>query len=236
MNLTMQQPMSYPFYMNSPRLPWSPNSFYYQNPTQKYFPPPMPYPLPFILSQQPQHNLSPKTFHPFPSYTNTRYNHLKQSTSHINRHRSTETQRYSIPNHQFQPSKTKSVSDLQQLSHQNSSHLLKAHSWHSMNYLPNYGKEIPLNQRSSKKSQQTQMPHCSDEMPTITNPIYKENKRISSPSSTVSSHSSFQKRLNGSLRNDPLLTAAMEDFRQYRRTSSQSTSVTYVFSKSFFVI
>jgi hypothetical protein len=94
----MQQPMSYPFYMGSPRLPfsvpWSPNPYHFPPPSQQYFPqtlPPMHYPLPFILSHQQQHNPSPKTSHSFSSYTNTRYNHLKQSTSHINRHRSIDT-------------------------------------------------------------------------------------------------------------------------------------------------
>ncbi|CAF5153481.1 unnamed protein product, partial [Rotaria socialis] len=48
----------------------------------------------------------------------------------------------------------------------------------------------------------------------------------SSSPSTSSSHSSFQKLLNGTLRHDPLLTAAMEDFRQLHRTSSQSTPLT----------
>ena len=43
------------------------------------------------------------------------------------------------------------------------------------------------------------------------------------------SHSSLQQRLNGSLRNDPLIIAAMEDYRQLRRSSSQTTSLTYVF-------
>ncbi|CAF4379839.1 unnamed protein product, partial [Adineta steineri] len=84
-----------------------------------------------------------------------------------------------------------------------------------------------------------------DEMPIMNNPIYQESqldpnknlklndinhknydKELSSSSSNSSSHASLQKRLNGSLRNDPLLTAAMEDFRQLRQTSSRQTSIT----------
>jgi hypothetical protein len=237
-------------------------------------PPPLPpvsYPLPFILSHPPRQNLPSKTLNSFPSYTNTRYNHLKQSTSHINRNRSIDTslhsQRYTIPNHQYRPLKTKSVSDFQQLSHENSTHLLKAHSWHAMNYLSqpnlsvNYAEEMPLihenhHHRQKKKKSHRRNSSSSpkrtseqpivristlDEIPVMNNPIYKgnlsnsnKNKPIkkstrhkqSSPSSTTSSQSSFQKRLNGSLRNDPLLSAAMEDFRQLRRISSPRTSLT----------
>jgi hypothetical protein len=252
----------------------------------------MSYPLPFILSHPPRQNLPPKPIPSFSSYTNTRYNHLKQSTSHINRHRSIDTslhpQRYTIPNYQYRPLKTKSVSDFQQLSHQNSTHLVKAHSWHAINHLHqpnlniNYPKQMPLfhenhhhhhhqqHQYLPKKKKKShrrqssstppppppppppnQIPEQSivristlDEMPVMNNPIYKENfsnsnknqkikkstrinsSKQSSPSSTTSSHSSFQKRLNGSLRNDPLLSAAMEDLRQLQRTSSQSTILT----------
>ncbi|CAF1331922.1 unnamed protein product, partial [Adineta ricciae] len=81
-----------------------------------------------------------------------------------------------------------------------------------------------------------------DEMPIMANPLYQENTadmikiqklnetlhqnfaKPPSPSSSNSSHSSLQKRLNGSLRNDPLLSAAMDDFRQLRHTPSQPTS------------
>ncbi len=290
MNLTMQQPINYPFYMGPPRLPfsipWSPNPFHFPSPSYQPSPPPsfppISYPVPFILSPQPRQNLPPKTLAASASYTNTRYNHLKQSTSHINRHRSMDvswhSQRYLIPHYQHRPLKTKSVSDFHQLSQQNSAHLLKAHSWHSMNHLhqpnlsANYAQEIPIihenhhhhhRQHSPKrksKSHRSQAPSSPkqrhipeqgvvristfDEMPIIRNPIYQENLsnssknqktrktnrnntlKQSSPSSTASSHSSFQKRLNGSLRNDPFLSAAMEDFRQLRRTSSPSKSLT----------
>jgi len=49
----------------------------------------------------------------------------------------------------------------------------------------------------------------------------------SSSSSSSSNHSrlSLQRRLNGSLRNDPLITAAMEDYRQLHRSSNQTTSI-----------
>ncbi len=287
MNLTMQQPMTYPFYMGSPRLPfsvpWSSNPYHF--PCPSYQTPPalsrMSYPVPFILSHPSQQNLPRKPLHSFSSYTNTRYNHLKESTSHINRYRPIDTplhsQRYTVPNYQYQPLKTKSISDFQQLSHEHSTHLFKAHSWHSMNNLHqpnfsvNYAKEMPLTHKNhhhhhhhqcspkrKKKSHRRrlssspkQIPEQGivristlDEMPVINNPIYKEtlsnsnkNQNIiksirknsnkqSSPSSTTSSHSSFQKRLNGSLRHDPLLNAAMEDFRQLHRTSSPSTTLT----------
>ena len=48
----------------------------------------------------------------------------------------------------------------------------------------------------------------------------------SSSSSFNSSLSSAQRRLNGSLRSDPLLSAAMEEFRRFRRPSSPSTTIT----------
>ena len=281
MNMTMQQPMAYPFYMGTPRLPysmpWPSNPYPY--PTHSPIPP-VSYQLPFILSHQPRPNPPPKTPPSYAAYTNMRYNHLKQSTSHMNRHRSTDislhSQRYIVPNQQYRPMKTKSVSDFQQLSHQHSTHLLKAHSWHAMNHLPppnfsiNHVQQIPIiqedhsrhqhhrqrspkrkkkshrNRSASPKSKQLPEPglvHIStyDQMPMMQNPIYKQSpsysnsnqqsknpNQRSSPSSTASSQSSFQKRLNGSLRNDPLLIAAMEDFRQLRRTSSRSTSITYV--------
>ena len=49
----------------------------------------------------------------------------------------------------------------------------------------------------------------------------------SSSSSSSSDHRSLslQQRLNGSLRNDPLIIAAMEDYRQLRRSNSQTTSL-----------
>jgi hypothetical protein len=45
---------------------------------------------------------------------------------------------------------------------------------------------------------------------------------IQSSSSSSSNHSrlSLQRRLNGSLRNDPLIIAAMEDYRQLHRSTS----------------
>lgn len=295
MNLTISQPIAYPFYMGSPRLPfsvpWSPHPYHF--PTSSYHTPPS-YPLPFILSHPPRPNLPPKTLPLHSSYTNTRYNHLKQSTSHINRHRSMDTslhsQGYSIPSYQYQPMKTKSVSDFHQLSQQNSTHLLKAHSWHAMNHLyqlnptVNHANQIPAfdenyshhhhhhrRPRSPKRKKKSHRNHSSspkqkqlpdqglvristhDEMPMINNPIYRGNlthtsenfkpkksirtslKKASPSSSTTSSQSSFQKRFNGSLRNDPLLIAAMEDFRELRQTSSRSTSVTYVYPFAYFV-
>lgn len=280
----MSQPMPYPLYMTSPRLPfavpWSPNPFHFPSPS--YQTPPS-YPLPFVLSHPPRQNLPPKTLSTHSSYTNTRYNHLKQSTSHINRHRSIDIamhpQCHSNPNYQYQPIKTKSVSDFHPTTQQNPGHLLKAHSWHAINHMyqwdpnRNYSRDIPPieptlppppppppqhhHPRSPKRKKKShrhrsasppqQTPEQGlirittlDEMPIINNPVYRDNptyaykppsqskhfKKGSSPSSTASSQSSFQKRLNGSLRNDPLLIAAMEDFRELRRTSSRSTSVT----------
>jgi hypothetical protein len=273
--------------MSSPRLPysvpWCTNPFRFPPPSQPHYP--QSYPLPFILpqqqQQQPRANLPPKHLQSFSSYTNTRYNHLKQSTSHINRHRTMDTPlHYPYSNYQYRPSKTKSVSDFQQLSHQNSIPLPKAHSWHSLGNLHqsnipvNYSKPmhsipehshhqhpIEKKRKSHKKSylssspKQKQSPpdygivriSTFDEIPTINNPIYQKslsnsnkakkptrnnyNKQSSSScsSSCSNSRSSFQERLNGSLRNDPLLISAMEDFRQLHRTSSQSTSLTYVF-------
>ncbi|CAF3782837.1 unnamed protein product [Adineta steineri] len=308
MNLTMQQPITYPFYMSSPRIPfsvpWSTNPYHYSPVTQQHYPatyqtspslPHVPYPAPFILPHQPRQAQPSRTLHPSSSYTNTRYNHLKQATSHFTRQRFTDTsiqsQRYAIPNHQYRPSKTKSYTDLHQFFQQNSSHLLKAHSWHAINHLQqqqqqpnlnmNYANEMPFNpppppppppvrhhhqqqpqqyapkqkkksHRKQSSSSPKQVPDHGivrittlDEMPIMNNPIYQESqldpnknlklndinhknydKELSSSSSNSSSHSSLQKRLNGSLRNDPLLTAAMEDFRQLRQTSSRQTSIT----------
>lgn len=48
----------------------------------------------------------------------------------------------------------------------------------------------------------------------------------SSSSSSSNSRLSLQRLLNGSLRNDPLIAAAMEDYRHLRRSSSQITSLT----------
>lgn len=304
MNLTVQHPVSYPFYMDSPRLrfalPWPTNPFQYSSPhPQRYYsssyqlPPqmtPMSYPIPFLLSHPSSRPNPPlKPVQPYASYSNTRYNHLKQSTSHINRHRSVDaslhSQQYYISNHQYQASKTKSTSDFHHESNQNSARLLKAHSWHSMHHLNqshmNFAKELPVihekqhnplysppQKRKLPKNQlllssspivQKEIPEPGlvristlDEIPLIQNPIYKadittpniniDNKnnsnkkshyKKSSSSSTCSSHSSLQKILNGTLRHDPLLTAAMEDFRQLRRTSSQSTPLTYVFCSSY---
>ena len=272
MNLTMSQPISYPFYMGPPRLPfsipWTSNPYQFSTPSY-----PTSYPMPFILSQQlppqPRANPPPKPMPSYTSYTNTRYNHLKQSTSHVNRHRSMDvslnSQRSANFNYQYRPMKTKSVSDFQQLSQQHSAQLLKAHSWHSMNHLHQLNtnaNSAPQNhshhhrQRSPKRKKKSHRNHSLspkdkqlpeqgivristyDEMPIIQNPVYKENlpkpkkstrinsSQQSSSSSTTSSQSSFQKRLNGSLRQDPLLIAAMEDFRQLHRGSSQSTTLT----------
>ncbi|CAF3959957.1 unnamed protein product [Rotaria magnacalcarata] len=306
MNLAMQHPVAYSFYMDSPRLrfslPWPSNPFQYPSHSQQYYSSsyqlspsltPISYPLPFILSHPVRApNPPPKPMQSYSSYTNTRYNHLKQSTSHMSRHRSMDpslhSQHYSISNHQYQPSKATSISDLHQLSNQNSTHLLKAHSWHTMNHIHqpnkniNFAKEIPLihdkqhnhfySPKQKKKIHKLQLSPLSpiqkqlpetgivristlDEMPTIHNPIYRENigtsnihdnnnnnnnknknksrqkksnnKSSSTSPSTNSSHSSFQKLLNGTLLHDPLLTAAMEDFRQLHRTSSQSTPLTF---------
>jgi len=48
-----------------------------------------------------------------------------------------------------------------------------------------------------------------------------------STSSSNDSHLAFQRRINGSLRKDPLISAAMEEYRQHRRRSlSQTPSMT----------
>ncbi len=57
---------------------------------------------------------------------------------------------------------------------------------------------------------------------------YLEGTHIDSDTQSLSSnhsHSSLQQRLNGSLRNDPLISAAMEDYRELQRSSSQTTSL-----------
>jgi hypothetical protein len=287
MNMTMQQPLSYPFHMTNPRLPWSSVPYHLSSPYRQ----PVSSSLsPFILSQP----RIPGALPPSASFSNTRYHHLKQSTSYPNRrsaHRS-----YDVPTrvHQHRPSKTKSVSDLQQLSRVNSTHLPKAHSWHTMSHpqlnlsvaFANEKQLTPKRHRkhspqkrkkqihpprrlpSSPKRQPSfrnhrrppiKIPECGvvristlDEMPINNKQKSQQNNTISkdrlstkgsisnsskhrtkskenhvdsdgqSSSSSNHSHSSLQQRLNGSLRNDPLIIAAMENFRQFRRTSSQT--------------
>jgi hypothetical protein len=172
--MIMQQPLSNPFYMDTSRLslpiPWSSNSFHLPSPHQQQFPSSysMPQPLsPFVLSQQ-RNSLSTKI--PLSSsYSNTRYQHLKQSASYSNRRpvhqsldASTRPHRYSTYNdlihtHQYQPSKTKSISDFKQNSPFTSSPLLKAHSWHTMinhrqsNLSVAYAKEMQLTPKRRRK-------------------------------------------------------------------------------------
>ena len=299
----MQQPIRYPLYMDSPCLPfslaWPSNPFHFPSQSQQYFSTScqlLPsftlssYPFSYIPFHLPRYNPFPKTSNSFSSYTNTRYNHLKQSTSYNNRHRpvdmSLRDQRYSIPNYYYQLWKNKSVANFHPLPCQNSTTLLKAHSWHSMNHLHqpklngNYTKEIPLVQENHRhrhhhhyhhhrqnsltesrkfhkknlsssslsKQQQTiddDIVRIStfDEAPVIRNPLHEEKtqtsgkntktvpinyKKQSSPSSTISSHSSSQKFVNSSMCHGPSLIAAKEDFRQPHRTLSQNTSLTYV--------
>lgn len=56
-----------------------------------------------------------------------------------------------------------------------------------------------------------------------------DTESLSSTASSNTSYSSLQQRLNGSLRNDPLITAAMQDFQEHVRSSStQNLSSSYV--------
>lgn len=140
--MAMQQPVSYPFYMEPPRLPlstpWSSNSF-------RLPPPPslqQQYPLSHSISQpllsfassQQRYPLLQKT----PSYSNTRYHNLKQSASYSHRrslHPSLDPSlrsHRSISSHHSRPLKTKSVSGLEQFSQPVINPLSKAHSWHTM--------------------------------------------------------------------------------------------------------
>jgi hypothetical protein len=231
------------------------------------------------------------------SYSNTRYHQLKHSMSYPSRRPAHRSADVSI---RSRPSKTKSVSDLQQLSQFSSTNLPKAHSWHMMannqksNLSVAYAQEINLapkrhrkhSSRKRKKSIQpprrlpsppkrqpsfraqrrstVKIPECGviristlDEMPIANQQKSQRSNSInndrsstkgsvsnsckhrkgnrkkdevqvdsdaqsSSSSSSSHSHSSLQQRLNGSLRNDPLITAAMENFRQFRRTFSQT--------------
>jgi hypothetical protein len=155
MNMTMQQPLSYPFHMNSPRPPWSSIPFRLPPPSQQHFRSLYQTPRPsFILPQQQN------------PYSNTRYNHLKKSTSDRSAHRSVDTssrshryptRNYSIPSYQYRPSKTKSVSDLRQRSQSSSTHLPKAQSWHAMtnprqpNLSVSYAQEIHLTPKPHRK-------------------------------------------------------------------------------------
>ncbi|CAF1007236.1 unnamed protein product [Rotaria sordida] len=335
----MQQPLLYPFYMGTSRLPvsipWSSGSFHVSPSRHKryLFPSQISQQFsPFIQSQQ-QQNPYPTIVPASPSCSNRRYQHLKKLTTYHNRHpshRSVNISKKSYHNygynepiytHPYQPSKTKSVSDLKHMPQFTSIQMPKAHSWHTMmnnhrqtNLSVAYAEEMDLTpkhrrKRSTKKHKRKhsqrhlslspkrnssflqqqkrsiQMPECGivristlDEMPINNNnnnndnnnqtnkrnnsinndrlsmtgsllnlskrrKISKENNSIknrkinineetridldteSSSSSSSSSYSSLQQRLNGSLRNDPLISAAMEDFQQLRRSSSQNTSM-----------
>ena len=285
----------YPFYMDSSRhpfsVPWCSNPYRLPMPVQPHYPPvyqhppsrsSQPYPPAFALSQQ-RSNLPPRILHPATPYSNMRYNHLKQSTNHVNRHRSMDApshaQHYSVPcHHEHRPSKTKSVSDFQQTLNPTLNALPKAHSWHciSPGHQPNPLERLHIHphdhhyhnhshhhshpQPSARQPQTKPRPprdnlvrvSTSDSMPTMTNPVYQRRARSNSkrnpptisrqPYSSCSSSSSgssgsgsgsesdvqslFQKRFNGSLATDPSILAAMEDFRELRRTSSQSMSLT----------
>ncbi len=170
----MQQRLPYPFYMDKPRLPlaipWSSNSFHSLSPHQQQFHSSysIHQPLsPFILRQQryPLLKSIPKSS----SYSNTRYHNLKQSASYSSRrslHRSRDGStrphhhsKYSdvIYAHQNQPSKTKSISDLQQISQFSSTPLSKSHSWHTTinhhqsNLSVAYAKELELTPKPRRK-------------------------------------------------------------------------------------
>ncbi|CAF0996090.1 unnamed protein product [Rotaria magnacalcarata] len=340
MNLMMQQRPPYPLYLSRPRLPlsmpWSAVPF--RLPTTSRFgrliaPYSISRPLSQVaLPQQP--NLQPRITSPFPSYSNRRYQHLKHSASYPNRnaiyrsldapkreqHHRTYANDDVLHTHEYRPSKTKSVSDIEYMSQISSTRLSKANSWHTMNHHRKSNlsvayanearltpkrrrkhsphkkiiKQQPPNQVSSlprrnpsfikRKIRPMTIPECGivristlDEMPLDNNQqnkktnsinndrlsmkgsisnsskrrnTSKENNSIknrnakknnehrtdidtasllSSSSSSLSSnprHSPLQRRLNVSLRNDPLITAAMEDFRRFRRSPSQNTSLT----------
>ncbi len=174
MNMTMQQPLSYPFYMDTLRpplpSPWSSVPFQLPSLHQQQFSSSYPtsQPLaPFFLPQQ--RNLLSRKIPSSSSYTNTRYHHLKQSASYSNRrpvHRSVDASirphRYSTyndlnPTHQYRPSKIKSISNLEQMSQTNSTHLSKAHSWHTINnhhqsnLSVSYANEIQLTPKRRRK-------------------------------------------------------------------------------------
>ncbi|CAF0845031.1 unnamed protein product [Rotaria sp. Silwood1] len=318
-------------------VPWSLGSFHVPPSHRGQFLSsyPTPRPLqPFVLTQQ--QNPYASMLSTLPSYSNRRYQDLKKSTSYPNRrpsYRSLDTSKRShhdygynesIHSHQSRPSKTKSVSDFGQMSQFTSTHLPKAHSWHTMmnhrqsNLSVAYAKEMNLTPKRRRKhspkkykkirsqrrlssspkrnpsfikhrKRPIQIPEYGivristlDEMPINNNQTNKRNNSInndrlstkgslsnlskrrkiskekpkennsiknrkikknekprmnldtessssssssSSLSSSSNSYSSLQQRLNGSLRNDPLIIDAMEDFRQLRRLSSQNTSI-----------
>ena len=303
MNITMQQPFAYPFYMDRSRAPVS-----------------MPWTsTPFVYPQQ-RDLLPQKIPPPTPTFSNARYHHLKQS-SHHSRRRSNRHSSYhdAVQTHQYQPSKTTSISDFGQISQSNSAQLLKAHSWHTMvnqrpsNLSVSYAKEMNVTPKSRRRkyspqkkkpiSPQRRLPQSPkrkvsfrqhrkrpmqlpergvvristlDEMP-LPNNHHHVNQRVNSinmdristkgsisnsskrrvkpkekskadsrsirsstnddnetahidsdtqSSSSNYSLSSLQQRLNGSLRNDPLISAAIEDYRELQRSSSQTTTLT----------
>ncbi|CAF4203958.1 unnamed protein product, partial [Adineta steineri] len=325
MNLAIQQPLRYPSYMDARHLPvsnpWS--SMPYRvpmYPQQQQFRPsyPISQPLPtFVFPQQNNHTI--RSIPPSSPYTNTRYQYLKKSTSHPSRrslHRSydvsTRSHRSNEPMYtqQYRPSRTKSISDLEQTTQFTSAPLSKAHSWHAManhrrsNLSVAYAQEMHISPKRHRKnslpkkkkiSPRRRLPSHSpkrkpsfnhprkrsvqthergpiristlDEMPIPTtksnrinndrlstkgsisnsstrhikskgnnsiknrkiNIVNNNNNNNNNPedseasidtlsTSSSRSRSSFQQRLNGSLRNDPLISAAMEDFREFRRS------------------
>jgi hypothetical protein len=131
--------------MDTPRhqlsIPWSSTSF----------------PSPFVFPQQ--RDAFSKKNPSSSSFSNTRYHHLKQSARHSNRRPDHYLSYHDfIHSQQYRPkSKTKSISDLEQLSQSNSNHLLKAHSCHTMvnhrqsNLSVDYAKEMNLTPKSRRK-------------------------------------------------------------------------------------
>jgi hypothetical protein len=156
--MTMQQPGSHPFYMDTRHFslptPWSSVPFHLSSQSRS----------PFILPQQ--QNPFLRKIPSSSSFSNTRYHHLKQSTSYSNRRpvyrsvdASTRSYRHSKydDTNQYRSSKTKSISDLEQISSFSSTHLPKAHSWHTMaphrpsNFSVAYAKEMQLTPKRRRK-------------------------------------------------------------------------------------
>ncbi|CAF0951593.1 unnamed protein product [Adineta ricciae] len=169
MNIPMQPPIRYPFYMQRPRMPlantWSTVPFrlsaHPQYQMRSAYP--VTRPITSYALSQPKKSLI-KSMGPPSPYTNTRYQHLKKSTHHSNRR--ALQQSYDDRQHHhneitytrpYRSSRTKSISELEPATELPSVALSKAHSWHAMmnhrraNLSVAYAHELHLSPKRQRK-------------------------------------------------------------------------------------
>lgn len=162
----MQPPVSYPLYMDRPRppLPMIPWSSQLSSPSTRQFTSTysIPQALPPMILPQQRYPLTRNLLPSSSSYSNVRYQHLKQLANYPHRrpiHRSVDASMrpHSSLSTPYRPSKTKSVLDFQPKVQFSSTHLPKAHSWHMMpqahqsNLSVDYAQEMHLTPKRPRK-------------------------------------------------------------------------------------